>query len=160
MLEGRIEVMDNSFRIRIKKGDFEIEVQGDKKWVEEKLKELMKIEITSPSSLSVLPSPIPSGLPDSIVEFLKLKGNPNTHTEITMIFSYWLTKKEKTKIFNFLDIERCYEEALISKPANITDVMNANQRKGYLRASPEKKDGKKAWIMTLTGERYVEQMKP
>jgi DNA-binding PadR family transcriptional regulator len=57
------------------------------------------------------------------------------------------------------DIEKVYSEALISKPKNINDIMNANQRKGYLVAADQEKDNLKAWKITSTGEEYVRNMK-
>lgn len=141
-----------SYRIRYRKGDFEVEVQGDKEWVEEKFQNLIKeipIKIAAPTaSLSQM----------SIVEFLKVKGNPKNHPDIAILFSYWLNKKKNLDSYNIDDIKKCYDEARITKPKNITDVMNRLQAKGYLEHKGEK-DGKKAWIITQTGDEYVEKMK-
>ena len=149
------------YRIKIKKGDLEIEVQGDKKWVEAKFKELsdeMKsiklVDFTQPPTPS---DPTPSGLPDSISEFLKQKGSPKTHTDRAMVFSYWLSKKKNTFSYNSVDIDQCFQEALIAKPANTNDRMNSNQKKGFLLRAPDK-DDLKTWRITSSGEEYVQNM--
>jgi len=144
-----------NYRIRYKKGDFEVELQGDKDWVDSKFKELTESKTISPavtSSKGVVPA-------TSLVEFIKAKGNPSDHTDIAIIFSYWLHKKEKMISYNKTDIENCYAKARITKPANVTDLMNRVQGKGYVMPASEKKDNKKAWVITRSGENYVEQMK-
>lgn len=146
---------ESNYRIKYKKGDFEVDVQGDKAWVEKKFKELTEGEVVAPEKIT----PEVKELPTSLGEFIRAKGNPSGHTDRSMIFSYWLHKKEKTSSYNRTDIANCYSEARIAPPKNITDIMNTNQRKAYLMPASEKKDGLKAWVITRPGEEYVEQMK-
>jgi hypothetical protein len=155
-----------SYRIRYKKGDFDIEVQGDKEWVEGKFEELKK---DAQQTTAALPSPSGSQVPapstgnailsGSIVEFIKAKGDPRRHTDRMVLFAYWLFKKEKMSSYNIADIINCYDQARIPKPANPSDLMNQIQGQGFVTTAKEEKDGKKAWIITTTGEKYVEQMK-
>jgi len=144
---------ETSYKIRYRKGDFEIELQGDKDWVEEKFKEFIEGKIVELAALTTKAKT----LPDSLVEFLKSKGDPKEHTDRITIFSYWLFHKENLKSYNVDDIERCYDETRIAKPTNINAFMNDLQAKGYLKLAGEK-DGKKAWVITRTGEEYVEKM--
>jgi len=146
---------ETNYRLKYRKGDFEVDVQGDKTWVENKFKELTEGKLIG---LEELP-PETKGLPTSLVEFIRAKGNPSKHPDITIVFSYWLHKKEEMSSYNVDDIEKCYDETRISKPKNIGDLMNRVQGKGYLMPASEKKEGKKAWVITRTGEEYVEQMK-
>jgi hypothetical protein len=155
-----------NYRIRYRKGDFEVEVQGDKVWVEGKFKELSEGKIVVSKAVATeaitteAATPQVEELPTSLAEFVKAKGNPSGHTDLTIVFSYWLHHKEKMSSYNKTDIEKCYSESRIPKPANITDLMNKNQKKGYLMPPPEeKKDKKKAWVITKTGEECVEHMK-
>jgi hypothetical protein len=157
---------DANYRIKYKKRDVEIEVQGDKAWVEKKFKELTERKMAIPEAITPEESSTHSTkalaeeLPASLVELIKSKGNPSGHTDLALIFSYWLHHKEKMNSYNKIDIENCYSEARITKPTNATDIMNKNQKKGYLMLPTEKlKDGKKAWVITQTGEEYIEQMK-
>ena len=148
---------ESHYRIRYRKGDLEVEVQGDKAWVEKKFKELTEGKLAPPEP------PAPPTEIDlasiSLVEFVKAKGNPSGHIDLTMIFAYWLHKKEKMTSYNRSNIANCYSEARIPKTTNIGAIMNANQSKGYLMPASEKKDRLKAWVITRTGEEYVEQMK-
>lgn len=146
---------ETNYRIRYRKGDFEVELQGDKAWVEKKFEELVK----SKTVISKGVVPQAKVLPDSLVEFLKKKGNPRSHRDKAVIFSYWLFHKENMTSYNVDDIAKCYDEARISKPKNLTDIMNKLQSppKGYVKPAGEK-DGKKAWVITQSGEEYVEKM--
>jgi hypothetical protein len=144
---------ETSYKIRYRKGDFEIELQGDKDWVEEKFKEFIEGKIVELAALITKAKT----LPDSLVEFLKSKGDPEEHNDRAIVFSYWLFYKENMKSYNIDDIAKCYDEARIAKPANLNDVMNRLQAKGYLKPAGEK-DGKKAWVITQSGEEYVEKM--
>jgi hypothetical protein len=157
---------DANYRIRYKKGDFEVEVQGDKAWVEGKFEELKKemppkASLPSPSG-SQTPAPPTTGdatLSGSLVEFIKAKGDPSKHTDRMVLFAYWLFKKENMSSYNIPDIINCYDVTRIPKPVNASDIMNYIQGQGFVTVK-EEKDGKKAWIITTTGEKYVEQMKP
>jgi len=156
---------DINYRIRYKKGDFEVEVQGDKAWVEKNFEELRKnmpteTPLLTPSgSQPTTPEAVDASLPSSIVEFIKAKGSPTDHTIIEVLFSYWLLKKENMTSYNATDIQNCYDQARITKPANINSIMNQIQSTGYVMEAKEKKDNKKAWVITGTGEKYVQEMK-
>jgi len=161
---------DITYKIKLKIGQNEIEFHGDKDWVEAKLEEFQSILQTTqvqptstiqPSTLPIIPLPVQStatSLPDSIREFHTQKGSPSKHTDTAMIIAYWLEKYRGTPSYNYVDIENAYGEALISKPSNTSDVMNSNQKKGYLIPAGDK-DGKKAWRLSKSGEEYIEQMK-
>ena len=146
---------DVIYRIKYRKGDYELEIQGDKEWVEQKFKELTESKMIVPEA----PTTEAKMLPGSLVEFLKSKGNTKKHTDIAAIFSYWLYHKEKMTSYNIDDIGKCYDEARIPKPKNLTDTMNKIQKKGYVKPAPQEKEGKKAWVITETGEKYIEKMK-
>jgi hypothetical protein len=152
-----------NYRIRYKKSDFEIEVQGDKAWVEEKFEQLKKDILSKTaipdSSSSQTTTPLIEGttLPGSLVEFITEKGNPRGHQNRALLFAYWLFKRENMASYNYMDIEKCFDETRLPKPANITDVMNRLQAQGLVTTTADK-DSRKAWVITATGERNVEQM--
>jgi len=153
-----------NYRIRYKKRDFEIEVQGDKAWVEGKFEQLKKDMLSkavmsdSPTSQTTTPIAGETTLAGSLVEFIRGKGNPRGHTNRAVLFAYWLFKKENMSSYNTTDIEKCFDETRLPKPANTSDVMNRLQAQGFVTTTAEK-DGKKAWVITGTGEQQVEQMK-
>lgn len=143
------------YKIRVKRGDFEVEVQGDKDWVETKYKELMTVKISIP---------VPEGfetenMPETLGEFLDLKGNPSKHTDSVAVFAYWLFKVENMPTFNVQDILGCYDKTRKVKPSNVNQIINQNVASHLFADAPEKKEGLKAWVITRKGEEYVEQMK-
>jgi len=143
-----------TYRIKLRKGDFEAEVQGDKLWVESKFKELTTEEISLAERETVL-----KGMPETLGEFLDKKGNPQTHTDVVAIFAYWLFKVEKMESFNVKDIVGCYNRTRRTKTSNPNQIINQNVATHLFAEAMEKKDGYKAWVITKKGEKYVEQMK-
>jgi hypothetical protein len=151
---ARVVVSAIEYRIRLKRGDFEVEVQGDKEWVEAKYKEL-----TSEKSLSqALKSTEIGTMPQTIGEFLDEKGDPTKHTDATAVFAYWLFKVEKMQSFNVQDILTCFDKTRKAKPSNVNQIINQNVAMHIFAEASEKKDGLKAWVITRKGEEYVEQM--
>lgn len=57
------------------------------------------------------------------------------------------------------DILDAYSKARVPKPKNLTDVTNqsVSAKRAHLTEALEKKDGQKAWQITPTGERYIEE---
>jgi len=153
---------ESNYRIKYRKGDFEVDVQGDKEWVEKKFEELTTKEITIVGAKAPKIEGVKIGkvaLPSSLSEFVKQKGSPSKHIDLVSIFGYWLFHKKNVKMFSTKDIASCYADARIPESANISQEMNNAQGMGYFRREEEKKDNRIAWTITPTGEEYVEQMK-
>ncbi len=148
-------MVETDYKIKLKHGDFELEVQGDKEWVEAKFKELTSERNISASSLVAKNET----LPETLGEFLDLKGNPNKHTDSVAVFAYWLFHVDKMPTFNVQDILNCYDKTRKVKPSNVNQIINQNVASHLFADAPEKKDGLKAWVITRKGEEYVEQMK-
>jgi len=142
-----------SYRIKVRKGDFEVEVQGDKDWVEAKFKELTQ-EVAIPTTKVEV-----KGMPATLGEFLDQRGNPSKHTDAMAVFAYWLFKVEKMESFNVKDIISCYDKTRKAKPSNPNQIINQNVARHLFAEASAEKDGFKAWIITRTGEEYVEQMR-
>lgn len=150
---------DITYRLKCKKGDYEVEVQGDKEWVEAKFKELTTTEIVSPpTATQASPATMKvSGLPESLAEFLKSKGSPKQHSVLVVIFGYWLFHKENQEFFNLKDIAKCYSDARIPESSNASQYMNDAQGKGLFKRLEEKKDNQTAWTITPSGDDFVEK---
>jgi len=59
------------------------------------------------------------------------------------------------------EILEAYATARFKRPTNLADVVARCIRKGHVIEAPEKKDGQKAWQITVTGEKHVEEhLKP
>lgn len=144
-----------SYRIKLRRKDFEVEVQGDKSWVESKFKELT----TEKAGVAGLGEIARMSMPETLGEFIDQKGNPDKHTDVVAVYAYWLFKVEGMKSFNVKDIISCYDRTRRPKTSNPNMTINQNVSTHLFAEVPEKKDGYKAWIITRTGEKYVEQMK-
>jgi hypothetical protein len=156
--------MTTTYRIRIRLGEHEIEIEGDKDFVTQTYPELKgemldvalaqqvpkgdTDEIT-PSELATEPSP-------SLANFLKQKG-AKSHADIVITVAVYLYKYRGAKEFTTADIEMGYKETLLKKPKNINDRINANRKKGYIDVTGEEREGLKTFHITREGLDYVKQ---
>lgn len=148
--------MDNmQYRIGLRKGDFQVDVQGDREWVEQKFKELVSEEFKAS-----LPKEMKrEALPETLGEFLEAKGNPQKHTDLVAVYACWLFKKEGLQSFNVKDIINCYDKTRRAKPKNTNQIINAGVYSSIFAEVNERKDGLKAWVITKAGEESVAKMK-
>jgi len=152
---------EQNYRIRIRLGEVEIEVEGDKEFVEKHIeefrKEMPKIAKELPPKEEIISSEIQKEKVEleklSLAEFYKQK-QPRDHNEIVVIFAYWLTKKKGQEEFKPKDLLSCYDEARISKPKNISQHISyvCSGTKAYLTTGSKKG----LYRLTLTGEDFVE----
>lgn len=157
--KGGFPMLEAHYTIRYRKGDLEIEVQGDKVFVEEKFKELLSLKpmgaqkepTISPASKSL----DETGKKVSLAEFLKTK-NLKSHGDKILAFGYFLEKAKGFSSFNLDEIEGCYMEARLPKTKNFSPYITQLIRDGILMDAAEKKDNKKAWTLTESGLKYVE----
>jgi len=91
----------------------------------------------------------------SLKEFL-LSKSPNDDVKKTLAISYYLEKLEGFSSFNINDLESGFERAKEKKPTNMNDKVNMNIRNGYMEEATEKKESRKAWYLTNTGEMFVQ----
>lgn len=93
-------------------------------------------------------------LPKQLSEFLAQK-NIKKHVGIVVAILYYHNHsgQESTTI---LELQEAYSSVRVKAPQNFSDVLAQCIRKGYVVGTLSKEDGKKAWQITSTGERYVE----
>ena len=91
----------------------------------------------------------------SAKEFLMTK-EAKSETQKVVALASFLEQVEGLHMFNVSDLEGVFRAAKEKVPSNMNDAVNKNIAKGFLMDSGEKKDLKKAWCLTSTGERYVE----
>ena len=157
--------MGETYRIRLRKANIEIEVEGDKEFVEKHIeelkKELLKITEETPSqekTVSTIVEREEKELEDiSLAEFYK-KKQPKDHNEIVVVFAYWLTVKESKEEFRPKDIEKCYSRIGIKKPTNIPQTMKtlASGTKAYLI----KTEKRGIYKISMLGKDLVEKELP
>lgn len=92
----------------------------------------------------------------STKEFLMTK-ELKTETQKTLALGYYLEHTESMKSFNVGNLEAAFRSAKEKIPANMNDVVNRNIARGLIMEAAEKKEAKKAWVLTSTGEKYVEE---
>jgi hypothetical protein len=148
---------ETNYRIRYKFKDFEVEVQGDKAWVEAKFKELTTPETSPEVVKTIKPATGIEKLPESLAEFLNQLGNPEQHSTLVVIFAYWLVHKEGYQSFNVKDIEKCYTDTRIPASTNTSQYLNEAQGDGYFKRLEEKKDNYVAWTITPSGDKFVKE---
>lgn len=91
----------------------------------------------------------------SAKEFLLTK-NPKSEVQKAIALAYFLEREDGVSPFNVADLETAFRAARERLPKNVNDVINKNIARGFLMEVREKKDSKKAWQLTSTGERFVE----
>jgi hypothetical protein len=92
----------------------------------------------------------------SAKEFL-LEKKPESETQKVLALAYFLERQEGLASFNVPDIETAFRAAREKLPKNTNDAVNKNVARALLMEAEQKKDSKKAWQLTATGERFVEQ---
>jgi hypothetical protein len=94
----------------------------------------------------------------SIKEFLH-EHEPKNDVQRTLLIGYYLEHFSGYASFNKNDIEAQYRLAKVPVPKNINDKVNMCIRNRFLMESDDVKDGMKAWVLTMTGEKTVEDKK-
>jgi hypothetical protein len=91
----------------------------------------------------------------SIKEFI-LSKKPKNDVQRTLSVGYYLEKWEAISSFNIKDLEKGFRDAKEKVPNNINLCVTANIGKGHMMEAKEKKGNLKAWVLTNSGEKYVE----
>ncbi len=100
--------------------------------------------------------PVPTLPPDmDLTEFLAAK-KVSTHPDRVVAIAYWTYRTQNGAGVTTADLTEAYSRARVRKPQNFPDVIAACVRKGRL-VEGERKDGMKSWVITRTGESFVEQ---
>jgi len=92
----------------------------------------------------------------SAKEFLLTKL-PKSEVQKVLALGYFLEHEEGVEPFNVTDLEATFRSAKEKLPKNLNDAVNKNIARGFIMEAKEKKDAKKAWHLTSTGERFVEE---
>lgn len=80
-----------------------------------------------------------------------LKGHQKT-----LLLAYYYEHDLGNSSFNVDNIVELFRLAKEKAPTNVNDMINKNIAKGFMMEDSAKKDGKKAWSLTATGETYVQ----
>ncbi len=152
------------YRIKIVRGDFEFEAQGDKKFVLEMLQRFENTPSKQPS-MQIAEQPSISGYSTepnkdtgkvlSASEFIRMSGFKK-HTDIALAFSYYLEKVQGIANFTPADINNCYYDAKLES-SNTRQMVALNIKRGYLmEAKQDKTENKRRYTLTQSGMQYIE----
>jgi len=113
------------------------------------------------SALEGMPAKKPKaeGKKLSLKEFILTK-KPGDDVQKTLVIGYYLEHFESMDRFNARDLADGFRSAKEPLPTNINDKVNLNIGKGYMMEAKEKKDKFKAWVLTNSGEKFVEEGLP
>lgn len=149
--------------MRVRIGENEIEVTGPSDFVEKKIAEFVEKQKQS----SILPSaastkgtilPTKDGVQTfekgmSVAQFFK-KVSPKTDLDRVLAAGYFLEKFENQDSFTASEVKDTIRGAKVSPPANPSDSINKNIKKGYIMPSGDK-EGKMAFVLTSDGEETI-----
>jgi len=120
--------------------------------LEERVKKLEDILLSASTDNAIVAKQKKS----SAREFLRTK-QLKTETQKVLAFGYFLEYMEGMESFNVNDLETVFRSAKEKLPTNINDAVNKNIARGFLMEAAEKKDSRKAWCLTSTGEEFVQK---
>jgi len=92
----------------------------------------------------------------SAKEFLMTK-EIKSELQKTLVLAYYLEHIQSMPSFNITDLTAVFRAAKEKRPQNINDTVAKNVARGLLMEASEKKDSKKAWVLTATGEKHVKE---
>lgn len=90
----------------------------------------------------------------SIKEFI-LSKKSKSDIQRTLAMGYYLEKYENLTSFNAKDLENGFRRAKENVPGNINNQVIRNIQKGYMMEARDKKDNRKAWYLTNSGDECV-----
>ena len=91
----------------------------------------------------------------SIKEFI-LEKRPKGDVQKALVIAYYLERYQGFSSFNSNDVEQGFRDAREKIPPNVGDKIQKNIAKGHMMEAGEEKDGMKAYFLTGSGERFVE----
>ena len=93
--------------------------------------------------------------PLSLKEFLKEK-KPKGYTQTALAIGFYFENYESLSSFNVDDLGLGFSAAKETQPKNLNNTVNQNISNGYMMECKAKKDKKKTFVLTATGETFVE----
>lgn len=92
----------------------------------------------------------------SVREFLLTK-KLSTANEHTLALGYYVEQLSGQGFFSADDIKAAYRSAKLLGPKNVNDTINQNIIKGFVMESGLADQPVKTWVLTASGEDYVEK---
>lgn len=102
---------------------------------------------------SAEPEELKKGL--AINEFI-VEKDPLSDNDRTLLIGYYLEKYDGISVFTTGEIKEGYQRAKQKIPANVSDTIQQNIKKGFIAEAKDKKENKNAYYVTSTGVGYAE----
>ena len=118
---------------------------------------LITTRAAAPSAVQHVPQP-EAERPPSLNEFLAALSVTTHMDRLTAILYHALRYDDNDRVTSE-DILEAYGRVRERRPTNVSDLIAKSIRKGHIVEAPEGKDGRRAWQITPTGERYVEGLR-
>ncbi|MCX6811152.1 MAG: hypothetical protein NT039_00440 [Candidatus Berkelbacteria bacterium] len=91
-------------------------------------------------------------------EFLN-SYQPSNDVDRVILFGYYLENYQNEDCFNIDDLKKTFYLSKVKLPLNVNDKINLAIKRGHAMEASEKKNDKKAWILTGNGETYISSLK-
>jgi len=154
-----------TYRLRVKVGGLELELEGDREFLEARFADLSWIDallerlgglgrqetVKAPQQLAVMTTASFS----SFVEFAS-HVNPEKNWEKFLTIAYYLYRQEGRDL-TYEDVEKYYAQARWPMPRNVWDVMSHLIREGYMEDAGKQND-RKVFRILRKGIEYVEKL--
>ena len=123
------------------------------------LEKMLSVEMPTKKPITVLQM-VPEKDKKSSVTLPEIidEKNPRSHTDIVMVFAYYLFKSGKRE-FTIEDILGCYKQVLIPSSTNPTDIVHVNIRKYLLNKEKRQKGEKQRYSITRKGVEYIDSLR-
>lgn len=161
--------MANPYRLKIVRGDLQLEVEGDRKFVLEMLSRFepsprnpnIKTNASTRSTKSTKEDALSAGIgkgmsPGEFIRQFQFKK----HTDFVLAFGYYLEKHSGLPAFSAADINNCYYEAKMES-SNTSQMIIQNIKRGYMMQAKgkieERKGLRKLFTLTRSGEEYLQK---
>lgn len=89
-------------------------------------------------------------------EFLASK-KPESHIDRVLLVAYYY-QHSRNEPTTRAELSDAYTIARMSRPQNLSDIIGKCARKGYLTEYLPGKEDKRAWQITQTGEKYLQEV--
>lgn len=150
----------SNYKLRLVEGGREFEAEGNEKFIEKMLSRFWGAAAAPKgdgAARSQKQAPTAKHTkPASVVEFIRPFG-AKKHTDLALLFGYYLEKQAGLTDFAAADINNCYYEAKLES-SNTSQMLINNIKTGRIMEAKGGKDSKKRYRLTATGERAVAQM--
>lgn len=141
-----------------------MEVTGPSDYVEKKIDEFLKRSPALSLSQSVAHA-VPHGVTAPAAAAAKLMSpaqffnsvNPKSDVDRVLVSAYYLEKYRQSQNATAAEIKELIREAKRPAPANASEAINQNIRKGFLMSGGDR-EGKIAFVVTSDGESQAEAM--